>query len=60
MAGVHSMLSGRRPTRPDHPEISDRIWETIEGCWRADPSKRKTITEVVAAFAAEANDQKSN
>ena len=53
------MLSGRRPTRPNHPELSDRVWEMIEGCWRADPIKRKKITEVVATLEAEINAQKS-
>jgi hypothetical protein len=53
------MLSGNRPTRPDHPELSDRVWKTIEGCWEADPAKRKKITEVVAILEAEVNAQKS-
>ena len=53
MAAVISMLKGRRPTRPDHPELSDRLWETMESCWDVDPARRKTITAVVAAYEAE-------
>ena len=49
------MLRGRRPDRPDHPELSDRVWKTILGCWKGDPAQRKTITEVVATLGAELN-----
>lgn len=47
------MVSGCRPTHPNCPEISDCVWETIEGCWRTGPTKRKKNTEVVAVFEAE-------
>ena len=46
------MLRGRRPARPDHPELSDRLWRMIEGCWKVDPTKRKTIDKVVTALEA--------
>ena len=49
------MSNGRRPTRPDHHELSDRVWGMIEGCWGSDPAKRKTVTEVVTILEAEAN-----
>ena len=29
VVGVYSMLKGRRPARPDHPELSDRVWKMI-------------------------------
>lgn len=51
------MVNGRGPTRPKHPELSDRVWKAIEGCWRVDPVKRKKITKVVATFEAEVNAQ---
>jgi len=47
------MLNGRRPGRPDHPELSDRVWKMIKGCWKGDPAKRKTITEVVTILEVE-------
>ena len=53
VAGVFSMLMGRRPPRPDHPELSDRLWRMIKGCWKVDPGQRKTITRVVAVLEAE-------
>ena len=59
MTGVYSTMNGRRPTRPNHPEISGRVWETIEGCWRADLTKRKKISGVVAVLEAEVEAQKS-
>ena len=49
------MLSGRRPPRPNHPELSDRMWGMIEGCWESDPSRRKTIAEVIVTLDAELN-----
>ena len=51
------MLSGRRPPRPDHHELSDRVWRMIGDCWESDPSRRKTITEVIAVLGAELNHQ---
>ena len=47
------MLKGRRPARPDHPELSDRLWKMIKKCWDVDPARRKAITEIVAALEAE-------
>lgn len=49
------MLRGRRPPRPDHSELSDRVWGMIDGCWESVPSRRKTITEVIAILIAELN-----
>ena len=47
------MLEGRRPNRPDHPELSNSLWKLIEGCWEGDPAQRKTIAEVVGILEAE-------
>ena len=52
------MLNGHRPARPNHPELSDRVWKTIKGSWEGDPAKRKKITEVVAILEAEVNAHK--
>ena len=59
VAAIFSMLNGRRPTRPDHPELSDRLWKTIECCWNADPARRKTITEVIAVLEVEVTARQS-
>ena len=53
------MLKGRRPGRPDHSELSNRVWKMIRGCWKADPARRKTITEVVSILEAEVGAHKS-
>jgi len=47
------MLNGRRPARPDHPELSDRVWKMINRCWKGDPAQRKTMAEVVTVLEAE-------
>lgn len=49
------MLSGRRPPRPDHPELSGRVWDMIKQCWESDPSQRSTINEVITVLDAELN-----
>lgn len=51
VAGVYSMLVGRRPSRPEHPERSDRICEMIEGCWEVIPSRRRKIAEVIVVLS---------
>jgi hypothetical protein len=47
------MLNGRRPARPNHPELSDRVWKMIKGCWKGNPAKRKTVAGVIAILEAE-------
>jgi len=46
------MLKGHRPHRPDHPELSDRLWGLTKGCWKGSPAQRKTIAEVVGVLEA--------
>jgi len=59
VAGVYSMLKGRRPARPDHPQLSDRVWKVIKGCWKGNPARRMAIAEVVTILDAEVNAHKS-
>jgi len=47
IAATYSMMSGARPPRPGHREISDRVWYMIERCWHNVPSKRMPAGEVV-------------
>ncbi|KAF9644612.1 kinase-like protein [Thelephora ganbajun] len=53
VVAAHAMWKGARPPRPDHPEVSDRVWEMIKQCWERVPSKRTTIREVVCTLEAE-------
>ena len=53
------MVKGRRPSRPDHPELTDRTWKMIKGCWKRKPAQRNTMTEIVAVLEAAANVHKS-
>jgi len=55
IAGVYLMLKRRLPGRPGHPELSDRVWRMVKGCWKVNPVRRKTITEVVAILKTELN-----
>ena len=47
------MVEGRRPGRPDHAELSDRVWKMIKGCWKDNPAQRKTMADVVTVLEAE-------
>lgn len=49
------MVNGRRPPRPEHPELSDRVWEMIKGCWEVNPAQRMTITKVITILNEEVN-----
>jgi len=49
------MLNGRRPARPDHPELSVRIWRLIKDSWKSNPAERKTMAEVTTVLEAEVN-----
>ena len=53
VAAVVSMWNGRRPARPNHPEVSNRLWRTIQRCWKVVPGQRMTIVEVVAVLEEE-------
>lgn len=53
LAGVHTKFYGRLLSRPEHPELSKRVWKVVKGCLKKVPSRRKTIAEVVVALDAE-------
>jgi len=53
IAATYSMLSGDRPLRPNHREISDRVWHLIERCWHNVPSERMSVGEVVTLLETE-------
>ena len=53
IAAKHAMVMGRRPPRPDRPEISDRLWRMIRQCWHIEPSQRMSIAEAVSLLETE-------
>ena len=40
------VLSGKRPERPNHPSITDELWDMIQRCWDQEPQRRPGISEV--------------
>jgi len=50
---AHAMWKGAQSPRPDHPEVSDRMWEMMKQCWKRAPPERITIMEVVRVLEAE-------
>lgn len=41
------VLSGRRPERPKHPNLTDELWDLIKSCWEQEPLRRPGISDVV-------------
>ena len=55
VAAVVSMWKGRRPARPHHPQLSNRLWKMIEGTWKANPAQRIAIAQIVTVLEMEIN-----
>ena len=53
VAATHSMLKGRRPSRPDCDEVSSLVWQMIQSCWDPAAQRRMTIGEAVVVLEAE-------
>ena len=53
VAATYAMFTGHRPPRPNHRDISDRLWEMVERCWHIVPSQRMSAGEAVIRLEAE-------
>lgn len=51
-AVILSVFQNERPSRPAHPEVSDRVWNMIQKCWNEDPFNRMTAADVVDVLEA--------
>jgi len=56
VVAVHTMWRGTRPPRPNHPDVTDKVWTSIEKCWERDPSNRTTIKQVLRTLEAQHRD----
>lgn len=52
---IFKVMAGMRPERPTHPDMTDEIWEMVQGCWREDPTKRPKISDVLECLERAAN-----
>ena len=50
---IFSVFKNDRPARPNHPEVSDGVWDAIQRCWDRDPFQRMTADDVVDLLEAE-------
>lgn len=50
---------GKRPERPTHADLSDAIWETIQGCWCQEPAKRLKLEDVIRSLTPVADYKQS-
>ena len=53
IAATYAMLTGHRPPRTSHHEISDHLWDVVERCWHIMPSQRMSIGEAVTRLEIE-------
>jgi len=51
------ILSGKRPERPGHPGLTDKLWGFNQRCWDQEPQLRPGISEVVSCLHAGLADQ---
>ena len=42
------VLSGKRPDRPIHPGLTDKLWDLVQRCWEQEPLRRPEISKVVS------------
>ncbi|KAF9789884.1 kinase-like domain-containing protein [Thelephora terrestris] len=53
IAARNAMMTGRRPPRPNRPEVSDRLWAMVERCLHVVPSQRMSFREAVHLLETE-------
>jgi len=41
------IMDGKRPKRPDHPNLTDTLWELAERCWAETAQDRPEMKEVI-------------
>ena len=49
---VQAVLTGGRPSRPEHRSCTDDLWALIQRCWDQDPGLRPEILEVSQTFSS--------
>ena len=49
-ATMLAIMDGRRPPRPDHPQLTDHLWVLMQRCWDQNPLSRPEISEVFKSF----------
>ena len=53
ITATRSIMSGSMPSRPNHSEVSDIVWQMIKSCLQTEASRRVEIGEVVTLLEAE-------
>lgn len=49
-AAITAIIRGKRPPRPTHPSLTDRLWELVNQCWHQDQDNRPRMLEVLLAL----------
>ena len=40
-------MSGKRPSRPTHPALTDQLWTLMQCCWDQDPHSRPEVSDAL-------------
>ena len=46
-AATLAILDEKRPARPTHPSLTNKLWALMERCWNRDPLLRPVMSEVL-------------
>ena len=46
-AAMLATTSGKRPSRPTHPTLTEQLWTSIQRCWDQDPHLRPEVSDVL-------------
>ena len=44
---MFDIMSGERPPRPTHNNLTNELWALVQKCWNQDPHLRPTVSEVL-------------
>ena len=50
-------FSGRKPSRKDHPNVPDRVWELLTRAWEIEFYKHPSTEEIVLELLAYTDEQ---
>ena len=50
-AATFAIMSGKRPPRPTHEALTDRLWTLMQYCWHQAPYLRPEISNVLGVLS---------
>ena len=47
VAAMLAVMSGKRPSQPTHPALTDQLWTLMQRFWNQDPRLRPDVSEAL-------------